>query len=377
MVIFIFTVTIASSLFLFKGKNEKIVAGLTDEELKEKIGQMILIGFRGSEVLKDSEIYKIIKDVKIGGVMLFDYDISLAKYNRNIINPSQTKKLIFDLQKYSFSPLFIAVDVEGGNVNRLKQSYGFFPIMSAEKMAEDKTQETSKNESEKIAKELKEAGFNMNLAPVVDLNINPKNPIIGALERSFSSDFMEVFNNAKVFIKMHTDNNIITVAKHFPGQGSGVVDSHLATTDITDTYKNEEIIPYEKLNNEGLLSAIMTAHIVNKKIDDKYPATLSKKFLQNILRNQIGFKGVIISDDIQMAAISDNYKMDEAIILAINAGVDIISASNNTNKYDKDLAYKISDIIFNAVKSNKIEEKRIIESFDRILNVKKQFKIIN
>jgi len=352
-------------------------ASLTDEQFKEEIGQMIMVGFRGTEASENSDIYKIIKDVKIGGVAFSDYDVPSDSFPRNIINPEQTKKLISDLQKYSATPLFVAIDAEGGNINRLKKQYGFLPILSPEKMGQDKTLKTTEKESAKIAKELKNLGFNMNLAPVVDLNINPENPIIGALGRSFSSDPEEVVNQSRAFIESHLKNNIITVEKHFPGQGSATEDSHLGIADVTDTYKQEELFPYQKLSEEGLLNAVMVAHIINKKIDNNYPATLSKIFLQDILRGRMGFKGVIISDDMQMATISNNYKFDEAVIMAVNAGVDVVYFFNNSpSGHDKDIAYKIRDTIFNAVKENKIEEKRITESYNRIMDLKKRFKII-
>ncbi len=343
-----------------------------DKNIKEKIGQMIMIGFRGTIAVDDSDIVKIIQDVKPGGVSLSDWDVPSNSFPRNIINPQQTEKLISDLQKYSDTPLFIGVDVEGGNINRLKSKYGFKTISSAKQMAKNGTTDA---ESKKIAKELKDLGFNMDFAPVVDLDINPSNPIIGALERSFSSDPDIVFNNAKIFINNLKEENIVSVAKHFPGQGSAVSDTHLGATDVTDTYRQEELIPYQKLNEEDLISAVMTAHIINRNIDDN-PATLSDKFLKGILRDQIGFKGVIISDDIQMGAIS-NYSLENSVISAINAGCDVIYAFNNIpSGYDKDIAYKIRDIIFNAVKDGKIAENRILESYNRIINLKKEFKII-
>jgi beta-N-acetylhexosaminidase len=178
-------------------------AGLTDKQLREEIGQMIMIGFRGTTATENSEIARIIKDVRIGGVTLFDYDTPSNSFPRNIVSPEQTKKLISDIQKYSATPLFVAVDAEGGSVNRLKQKYGFLPIISAQKMGQDKTLQTTHKESTELAGELKGLGFNMNFAPVVDLNINPKNPIIGLLGRSFSENPNEVFGNAEVFIKNH------------------------------------------------------------------------------------------------------------------------------------------------------------------------------
>jgi len=354
-------------------------AGITDEQLKEEIGQMIMVGFRGITASEDSDISKIIKDVKIGGVILSDYDVPSKSFPRNIVSPEQTKKLISDIQKYSINnQLFVAVDAEGGNINRLKQQYEFLSIVSAQEMGQDKTLETTRKESVKLAEELKSLGFNMNLAPVVDLNINPASPVIGAMGRSFSSSQEEVFNNAKVFIQSHINNDIITVAKHFPGHGSSTEDSHLGMVDVTDTYKDEELFPYQKLNDDGILNAVMTAHIINKNIDTDYPATLSPIFLQNILRKQIGFEGVIISDDIQMSAISNNFEFDEALVMAINAGCDVINVYNNSSSgYDKDIAYKTRDAIFNAVKEGKIKEERITESYNRIINLKRKFKIID
>lgn len=346
-----------------------------DEDLKEKIGQMLLIGFRGTDVNENSEISKILKDVKVGGVVLFDYDIPSNSFPRNIINFDQTRQLILDLQKNSETPLFIAVDAEGGKVNRLKSDYGFYNIASLKEMAKKNITE---DQSKKIASELYDLGFNMNLAPVIDLNVNPENPVIGKLDRSFSDDPEVVLKNAEIFIKNHSEKNIITVEKHFPGHGSSTTDSHLGLPDVTNTYQEQELLPYKNLNDEGLMSAVMTAHIINKNIDEKYPASLSKNFLQNILRDQIGFDGVIISDDMQMGAISKNFSFEDAIILSINAGSDIISLMNNSpDNYDSQLPYKVRDIIFQAVKDKKIDEKTIEDSYNKIINLKRKFKILD
>lgn len=357
---------------------DKVEKELTDDQLKEQIGQMLMIGFRGTEVNSDSNIIKIINDVNVGGVILSNYDTpSSGKILRNIVNFNQTKKLISDLQNNVNNPLFVAVDAEGGSVNRLKEKNGFVPIVSQQEMGKDKTLETVKKESTKIAKQLKTLGFNMNLAPVVDVNVNPKNPIIGSLGRSFSSNANEVVNQSREFIQSHIKNNIIAVAKHFPGQGSGATDSHLGMVDVTNTYTQEELLPYKKLNEEGLLSAVMTAHIIDENIDSVYPATLSPLFINNILREQIGFKGVIITDDIQMGAISKNYDFDDALILAINAGCDILVVGNSSpGEYDEGTISKARDVIFNAVKSGIISEKRITDSYKRIMSLKESFGIV-
>jgi len=350
---------------------------LTDDQLKEEIGQMIMIGFRGTEAPENSDIYKMIKDVKIGGVVFFDYDIPSKSFPRNIIDYEQTKRLISDVQRYSATPLLVAVDVEGGEVNRLNHKYGFLPILSPREMGQSADTGITAREAEKIATELKELGFNMNLAPVVDVDINPENPIIGALGRSFSSNPQEVGEHAKAFIEAHKEQNIITVAKHFPGHGSSTSDSHLGMVDVTETYKEEELIPYQELNKEGLLDVVMTAHIINRKIDEEYPATLSANFLQGILRNRVNFDGVIISDDMQMNAIAGNYGFEDAIIKAINAGCDIVAISNNSSSgYDERLPYKTLDVIYRAVKEGKIPLERIVKSYNRIYDLKRQFGII-
>ena len=309
-----------------------------DSELKKQIGQMIMIGFRGTEASADSYfersekqgseeqssegsyfersekqgseeqssegsyfersekqgseeqssegsyIAKVIQDLKIGGVVLFDYDVPSKSFPRNIINPEQTKKLIASLKSYSTIPLFVAVDAEGGKVDRLKSEYGFIAIPSPVEMGQGSVENTEKI-ANGLAKELKDLGFNMNLAPVVDVNINPKNPIIGGLDRSFSADPAQVFEHAKAFILAHRQNNIITVAKHFPGHGSSSNDSHLGIVEITQSYKEEELIPYERLQDEGLLDSVMIAHVINRNVDANFPATLSPLFIEGILRN--------------------------------------------------------------------------------------------
>jgi len=347
----------------------------TDQELKNKIGQMLLLGFRGTQVAEDSYISKVIKDINIGGVILFDYDVPFQSFPRNIISPEQTKKLISSLQAYAKTPLFIAVDAEGGRINRLKEKYGFLKIPSAKEIG-NKNPEKAEIIYEKLASQLYDLGFNLNLAPVVDVNINPKNPVIGSLERSFSSDYQRVTDYALAFINAHNRKGIISALKHFPGHGSSSADSHLGLVDVTKTYKYYELTPYKKLIKKGKAEMIMTAHIINRQVDPYYPATLSPNFLQKILRDKLDFKGVIISDDMQMGAITENYGFSEAVIRAVNAGCNILAISNNGKTYDEDTVYKAFKVIFNAVKSGKIPMHKINDSYTKILYLKKKFKII-
>ena len=347
----------------------------TEQELKNKIGQMLLLGFRGTQVAEDSYISKVIKDINIGGVILFDYDVPSQSFPRNIINPEQTKKLISGLQSYAKTPLFIAVDAEGGHINRLKEKYGFLKIPSAKEIG-NLNSKKAKFIYEKLAGQLAGLGFNLNLAPVVDVNINPKNPVIGSLERSFSTNHQTVTACALALINAHNGKGIISALKHFPGHGSSREDSHLGLTDVTETYRNYELTPYKELIKKGKAEMIMTAHIINRQVDPDYPATLSPNFLQKILRDKLGYKGVIISDDMQMGAITKNYGFSEAVIRAVNAGCNILAISNNGKTYDEDTVYKAFKVIIKAVKSGKIPIQKITDSYTKILYLKKKFKII-
>ena len=359
----------------FKTVGEATTSTLSDKKLKEQIGQMLMVGFRGTEVSEDSPIVKAIRTLNLGGVILYDYDVPSKSFPRNIINPEQTKKLIEDLQCFSLTPLLIAVDAEGGRVNRLKEEYGFpLHVPSAQEMGEKGPAETKKI-ALKLAGQLAELGFNVNFAPVVDVNINPDNPVIGGIERSFSSDPEKVIDHALAFIMAHHERQIITVLKHFPGHGSSQQDSHLGMVDITNTYRQEELIPYRKLISSGEIDMIMTAHIMNRNIDSEYPATLSPLFIQKILRQQLGFQGIVISDDMQMGAIEKHFGFADAIIRAINAGCDMLIISNNGTVYDETAPYRAVDIIFNAVKSGEIPIECLSDRIEELKNKTKDVKI--
>ncbi len=345
-----------------------------DKELTKKIGQMLIIGFRGTEVDKDSKIIQDINNYNIGGIILFDRDAPSKSFPRNIINPEQTKTLIEDIKKLSSSDIFITIDAEGGLINRLKEKYGFINIPSPEDMGKDSPEKTKEN-GIIIGKQLKELGFNVNFAPVVDVNINPDNPVIGYLGRSFSEDPEKIVIYASSFIEGLNQEGVISAIKHFPGHGSSTNDSHLGIVDVTKTYKQEELIPYQKLIENNYSQMVMTAHIINTNIDPDYPATLSSKFIKDILRNQLGFKGVVVSDDMDMGAIVDNYGFDEALIKAINAGCDMLIISNNGNVYNENVVDKAVEIISNAVKKGEISEEQITESYNRIQELKQKYEI--
>jgi beta-N-acetylhexosaminidase len=207
----------------------------------------------------------------------------------------------------------------------------------------------------------------------VDLASNPDNPIIAKYGRAFSGNEDSVTLLAKEFIKGHRKYHVLTSLKHFPGHGSSKADTHLGIADVTNTWEERELKPYQDLINSGYADAVMTSHIVNKKLDaDGNPGTLSKDILTGILRKKLHFDGVVFTDDMQMHAITKHYGLEDAIRLAIHAGVDIMTFSNNISGSDERTVDKVHSIIRGLVKRGIISEARIDESFDRIMEAKKQ-----
>lgn len=364
---------ILSFSFIFVSCNKKTIQrNLT---LDQMIGEIIILGFRGTEIDGSSKIVKDINEYNIGGIILFDYDVPSKSSPRNIINPKQTKKLIEDIKNLTRHDLFIAIDAEGGKVNRLKAKYGFMQIDSPQKMGEDEPQNTFIKASP-LGLELDYLGINLNFAPVVDVNINKDNPVIGKLERSFSDDPQKVYEHASYFIDAMHEFNVITAIKHFPGHGSSTEDSHLGLVDVTNTYQEEaELFPYKKLIQDNKTDIIMTAHVMNTNIDPDNPATLSSIFLKDILRDKLNYEGLIVSDDMQMGAIVENFGFEEAIIKAINAGCDLLIFSNNSPVYDEDIAQKAVEVIKKAIKDGRIKEETIRNSYNRIKQLKDSFEI--
>ncbi len=366
------------SILLFGLLFSSISCGQTPENkstvpLDIKIGQMLKIGFRGMDIADTNHIVRDIKDYHLGGVVLFDYDVPTDTPKRNIQSPEQVEKLVSSLKSMAEIPLIVSIDQEGGRVARLKPKFGFPSSVSAQHLGDLDNTDSTRYHAKKIAGLLSKMGINVNLAPVVDVNVNPDNPIIGGIERSFSGDPQTVVKHAGIYIKTMHKYNILTVLKHFPGHGSSEKDSHLGVVDVTETWSEEELIPYRELIDSGLADAVMTAHIFNARLDSTYPATLSKPTISGILRDRLGFDGVIISDDLMMGAIRKEYGLQTTILQAINAGVDILSFGNNSI-YDPDIVPKAHKIINNLIEEGHISEERIDKSYRRIIELKKQIK---
>lgn len=336
---------------------------LNNIDLEKKIGQMIMIGIDGTELDSMNYLKDYVREGKIGGILFLGY---------NIKNKTQIKKLIKDIKSLNPEfPLFFAIDQEGGIIQRLNIKNGFSLYPSHQSMAQNYTTEQAYEIYYDLAKEISNIGFNVNFGPVIDLDINPECPVIGKLERSFSSDPKVVTNYATTFINAHNDNNIISVVKHFPGHGSSAADSHKGFTDVSSTWDPIELKPYSNLIDAKLKFAVMTSHIYNKNTDTVYPASLSKNHI-DILKNDLGYKGLIFTDDLQMKAISDLYTFEEYILQSVNAGNDILlfSGFNYDNKAIPD---KVIETILKFLEEKKIKNQTINESFIKIINAKNNF----
>lgn len=335
------------------------------DSLDIKIGQMILIGFPGTTV--DAKVLEEVRSGKVGTLIIFEKNIPPA--NSFIA----LKKIIWTYQQAATIPLFIGIDQEGGRVNRLKSKYGFPNSITAVAMADAHSLDSVRLYAEAMASTLAGLGININFAPVVDLATNPTNPIIAKYGRAFSASEDTVTRYAKEFIRQHHKYNVLTSLKHFPGHGSSKDDTHLGIADVTNTWNEKELIPYRALIDSGYVDAVMTSHIVNKNLDKKgNPGTLSTDILNGILRKRLGFNGVVFSDDMQMQAIAKNYGLEETVKLAILAGVDIMTFSNNISGSEERTVDKVHQVIKALVTQNQIPISRIDESYRRIMILKRR-----
>jgi len=333
-----------------------------DKNLKKMIARMLIIGFDNEKVNEKSKIIQDIKQYELGGVILFDRFYSDRNRTKNIRSPKQIQALTKALQDASTKPLLISIDQEGGRVARLKPSYGFAKTPSAREIGKGSLSDASLA-YEKLAKTLHVSGINCNFAPVVDVAVNPQNFVIYKLERSYGENPLHVSQYATRFIDALRGENVLSVLKHFPGHGSSLGDSHKGFVDVSDTWSELELEPYVHLIDQDKVDMIMTAHVYNSHLDKKYPATLSYKINTELLRNKLGFKGVIISDDLQMKAISEHYSLTQTVTLAINAGVDILLFGNQLGSQNLD---ELIEIIYQEVQKGTIPRSRIEESNRRI-----------
>lgn len=344
--------------------------------LREKIGQLLVVGFRGSRPEECALAVRDVREHGIGGVVLFDQEMVDGSAGRkNIESPAQVRTLLAFLQSHARVPLLTAIDQEGGRVNRLKPVYGFPESISHEELGKlDQPAETHRHAAA-TAQTLRSVGLNWNLAPVADLDANPDNPIIRGKRRSFAADPETVARHATEFVRAHRAHGVLTCLKHFPGHGSARGDTHHGLVDVTETWSERELVPFQRLIAAGLCDAVMSAHVFNAKLDPERPATLSRAIITGILRERLGFRGVVSSDDMEMRAIASHYGLENSVPLAIEAGLDVLCFGNNLT-YDPDIAPKAIGILERAVRSGRIPEARIDESVGRVLELKRRAKLL-
>ena len=351
------------------------VAGDGHDQLRKDIGEMLLVGFRGTSLNENNHIIRDITKYHVGNVILFEYDAPTGTRHRNISSPEQVKQLCQSLQKYAKGHLLIGIDQEGGKVTRLRSQDGFPKTLSAQESAQAGDKSVEDN-AITIAQELSEAGINLNFAPCVDVNTNPSCPIIGKLGRSFSNDPERVAQCARIWIDVQQKAGIVSCLKHFPGHGSASGDTHAGLVDISKTWQESELEPYRNLIENGGVEMVMVAHVINQQMGDDLPASLSPTVVRDKLRNELGFEGVVVTDDLAMGAITKHYGLEEAVKMAILAGCDMLCLSNNGGgTYDPELVPRVVEAIIQMVNQGEISEEDIHNAAERIRTLKKAHSI--
>ena len=334
-----------------------------------RIGDLLLVGFTGTQVAGNEEIRRLVCDVKVGGLLLFERYASGQP--RNMVSPEQVSTLTRDLQalaaRCAGRPLFIAVDAEGGRVMRLSPRLGYPPTLPARELGERDDPAFTEAEARRMGLMLREAGINWNLAPVVDVAVNPTNPAVVALGRTYSADPARVSAHARAFVEGMHEAGVLTALKHFPGHGSSRSDSHQGFTDVSDTARlSVELRPYRALIAAGLADSVMTAHVFNRGLDPWDPATLSRFTVRRVLRGWLHYDGVAVSDDLLMGAIAQHYGLEDAAVLALGAGVDVLLISQNTGRVDDRAAERVVAAITRAIAEGRLSETAVTTAVHRV-----------
>jgi beta-N-acetylhexosaminidase len=335
-----------------------------------RIGELLLIGFNGTQVADNEEVRRLVCDVKVGGVLLFER-FAASGQPRNMVSPAQVAALTRDLQalaaRCAGRPLFIAADAEGGRVMRLSPRLGYEPTPAARELGERDDPAFTRAEAVRMGTMLREAGINWNLAPVVDVAVNPANPAVVALGRTYSADPARVIAHARAFVLGMHEAGVLTALKHFPGHGSSRRDSHQGFTDVSDTADlRTELAPYRALIADGLADSVMTAHVFNRGLDPWDPATLSPYTVRRVLRGWLDYDGVAVSDDLLMGAIAQHYGLEEAAVQALRAGVDVLLIAQNTDRVDDRAAERVVAAITRAITQGTLSESRVREAVARV-----------
>jgi beta-N-acetylhexosaminidase len=338
--------------------------GADEVDLRRMIGQMLVVGFPGATASEawPSRAIRWVQEGKIGGVLLLGHNVS---------SPGQLKMLTSRLSEAGgpVRPL-IAIDQEGGAVQRLTREKGFRGLASAGEIARTADPIAAFTIYTRQADELAANGINVNLGPVVDLAVGASNPVIGGLDRTYGAAPDAVLPYANAFINAHRQKGVLIAAKHFPGHGSSAQDPHLTSVNVSNRWTSVELRPFMRLAKSDQTSMIMVGHLILDGFSDgKRPTSLSRKAVTERLRKGLGYEGLIVTDDLEMGAITDEFPIEEAFVLAVAAGNDVVVYANKRNP-DPDLVNKVTGAIVLAVSSGRIPRSQIEQSYRRILSAK-------
>jgi len=331
-------------------------------ELNPRLGELLLVGFHGTMLQDNAALERLLCETRVAGVILFA---------RNIVDAAQTARLTRDLTTRARActgrPLLVAVDAEGGQVMRLGPAAGWTATLSHQELGQAGDLVQTELEARRIGGMLREAGINWNLAPVIDVGYNPANPVIVGVGRSFGANPKLVAAQARAYIAGMHAAGILTAVKHFPGHGSSVDDSHAGFVDVTDTARPDvELVPYRLLLAEGVVDAVMTAHVFNRHLDAWVPATLSRPTIDGVLRSELGWRGVVVSDDMRMGAIEQHYGAGDAAVRALRAGVDLILIADDRLPGDGSASAGTLEAIRRALRQGRLPAGQVDEALARI-----------
>lgn len=342
-------------------KKDPALELLSELSLEEKVGQLVIVGMEGTSV--DSYTQKLINNYHVGGFIFF---------KDNIASTTQAVNLFNHLKKENANnpvPLWMSIDEEGGRVSRMPESFLRLPASGVVGKKNDSA--LTYNMGSQIGQRLSGFGLNMAFAPVLDVNSNPNNPVIG--DRSFGSNAAQVARLGTAAMKGIQEAGVVAAVKHFPGHGDTVVDSHVGLPVVNvdmNRLNNLEFVPFKEAINQGA-DVVMVAHLLMSKIDPKTPASYSKPIITGLLREQLGYKGVVITDDMTMGAV-DNGKIElgELAVRSVLAGSNIVLVGH---EYDKEET--VIKALLKAVKSKRITEKLLDERVLPILRLKVKYSI--
>ena len=341
-------------------------------DLSRHIGSLLIRGTFGLESVGAAPVCRDIVDFNLGGVILFNRCLHTPAQPANIISPTQLNELCSSLHSNIATLIVPTLMLFYGWIRRLRPEAGFADSCSARQLGITGERTSLTNiEAETTAAMLAVVGINCNFAPVVDLLSNPSNPVIGGIDRSFSEDPMVVARHAAVWIEAHRGKGVLSCIKHFPGHGSSAADSHLGFVDVSDSWQPLELEPYRLLLGEDRGDLVMTGHLFNRQLDPDHPATLSAAIIDGLLRSDLGYEGVVVSDDMQMKAITDHYSFEEAVCRSLAAGVDMLVFGNNLD-YGRDICPRAIRAIENGLDRGTLSETRLREALGRVEHLKQR-----